>query len=252
MFRSDLGASSAAPSAAFRAEQERIALPLGQGNAAGSNASGFSSLMQQLQGEIGDYIKRGGGAEETSSGTLNVEAQAWLARQQATGAMPLAGAAEASSTLSATQQSFLDSVAPWAAEAGERLGVSPQILAAQAALESGWGQRPLRQADGRDSHNLFGLKAGSGWQGDVTETMTTEFEGGLALKKNERFRSYADKGEAFRDFTRLISDNPRYQAALNSGSDARAYAQGLVRGGYASDPAYVDKLTRLAAKIQGD
>jgi len=43
---------------------------------------------------------------------------------------------------------------------------------------------------------------------------------------------------------------PRYRGALNVGSDARAFAQGLARGGYATDPAYADKLARVAARLQ--
>lgn len=241
------------PSAAFVAEQQRIALPLDATRPAG----GFSVLMQQLDREIGDYIANGAGNALGMDGatTLNVEARAWLARQQSAvlEAEATADAGAATPTaLTATQRSFLADIAPWAAEAGQRLGVAPQILSAQAALESGWGQRPLRQGDGRDSHNLFGVKAGGGWQGDTTEAVTTEFEGDAAIKRSERFRSYAGTGEAFRDFTRLLADSPRYQAALNTGNDVRAYARALVRGGYATDPAYADKLVRLAAQVQGN
>jgi len=49
----------------------------------------------------------------------------------------------------------------------------------------------------------------------------------------------------------MLIDNPRYKGALGVGSDARAFAQGLARGGYATDPAYAAKLERLATKLQG-
>lgn len=254
MLRSEFGT----PSAAFVAEQRRIALPL----AAAAPADGFAALMRQLDREIGDYIARGDSAAatgESGATTLNPEARAWLAQQQrlvpdvaeaAEGMGDVAGA-QTLPGLSAAQRSFLARIAPLAQEAGELLGVSPQILSAQAALESGWGERPLRQGDGSDSHNLFGIKAGGGWQGGTLEATTTEFEGDAAVKRSERFRSYAGVGEAFRDFTRLLSDSPRYRAALDTGSDVRAYARALMRGGYASDPAYADKLVRLTAQVQG-
>jgi flagellar protein FlgJ len=150
-----------------------------------------------------------------------------------------------------SQKAFLAQIAPWAREAGQRLGVAPQLVQAHAALESGWGQRPLRQAEGASTHNLFGIKAGSSWQGGVADAVTTEYEGGAALKKTERFRSYPDQAAAFRDYAQVLLDNPRYRAALGTGSDAAAFAQGLAKGGYATDPAYAAKLTQLASRLQG-
>jgi len=218
-----------------------------------SGQSGFSGLMRQLNGEIRDYIERG--STDSNDFPLNAEARAWLARQQSvttTGESVSGLDMRAAGPLSEAQKRFVENLTPWASEAAQRLGVAPDIIAAQAALETGWGTRPLRQADGSDSHNLFSIKAGPGWKGETTEVLTTEFEGGIAVKRRERFRSYADKGEAFRDFARLIAENPRYQSALNSGRDARAYAEALSRGGYATDPAYVDKLVRISAQVQGD
>jgi flagellar protein FlgJ len=148
------------------------------------------------------------------------------------------------------QQEFLAAIAPLAQQTGQQLGVSPDIVAAQAALETGWGQKPLRQADGADTHNLFGMKAGGGWRSDVTSAMTTEDQDGTAIKKTERFRSYPDQASAFHDYAQLLLTNPRYRSALNAGSDAQAFAQGLARGGYATDPAYADKLTRIAARVR--
>ncbi|MET0266399.1 MAG: glucosaminidase domain-containing protein, partial [Duganella sp.] len=148
-----------------------------------------------------------------------------------------------------SRSEFLASIQPWAAAAADKLGVAPELVAAHAALESAWGKQPLRQG-GVDTNNLFGIKAGSSWQGAVASATTTEFEHGAMLKKTERFRSYPDTASAFRDYAELLSSNPRYQAALNTGSDARAFASGLARGGYATDPQYADKLSRLATQLQ--
>ncbi|WP_308601860.1 MULTISPECIES: glucosaminidase domain-containing protein [unclassified Massilia] len=124
-------------------------------------------------------------------------------------------------------------------------------MQAHAALESGWGQRPIRNADGATSHNLFGIKAGSKWEGAVSETATTEYVGGAAIKTSARFKAYPDAASAFRDYTKMLLDNPRYRGAIGTGNDAHAFAQGLAKGGYATDPAYATKLARLADKLQG-
>jgi flagellar protein FlgJ len=123
----------------------------------------------------------------------------------------------------APQQQFLASIKPWAEETAGKLGVAPELVAAHAALESGWGKQPLRNGTA-SANNLFGVKAGGGWQGEVATASTTEYEHGAMLRKTERFRSYPDTASAFRDYASLLSSNPRYAAALNTGSDARAFA----------------------------
>lgn len=128
-----------------------------------------------------------------------------------------------------------------AAEAAHAVGVHPQFIAGQAALESGWGRHEIRTADGQPSHNLFGIKAGANWKGPSVEKATVEYVDGVAVRTTDRFRVYPSYGEAFSDYARLLRGNSRYSAALGQG-DARLFAQGLSRGGYATDPAYADKL----------
>jgi flagellar protein FlgJ len=129
--------------------------------------------------------------------------------------------------------------------------VAPELVSAHAALESGWGQRPLRNTDGSSTYNLFGIKAGNNWHGGVAESATTEYMGGAALKTSARFRAYPDQASAFRDYAQMLIDNPRFRGALGAGNDAQAFASGLAKGGYATDPAYAAKLARLAGKLQG-
>ncbi|MCC6069932.1 glycoside hydrolase family 73 protein [Massilia sp. GCM10020059] len=210
--------------------------------AAIGGGSGFGSVFSEMHGEIADYISEGGGA--TAATTLSVEGRMWQARSQGV-------AADSELAPAGNQQAFLDTIAPWAREAGERLGVAPELVQAHAALESGWGQRPLRDSAGDSTHNLFGLKAGGKWDGGVAESLTTEFEHGAAVKKTERFRAYPDQASAFRDYAQMLLENPRYRGAIGAGSDARAFAEGLARGGYATDPQYATKLARLATRLQG-
>ncbi|MEW5889699.1 MAG: flagellar assembly peptidoglycan hydrolase FlgJ [Pseudomonadota bacterium] len=139
---------------------------------------------------------------------------------------------------------FIDRLWPHALEASRATGIPPHFMIAHAALETGWGRHEPRLADGRPSHNLFGIKAGRGWSGATVEAATTEFENGRAVSRTERFRAYASYGEAFHDYARLLTGSPRYAEVLGS-QDPAAFARGLARAGYASDPMYADKLTRV-------
>jgi flagellar protein FlgJ len=133
-----------------------------------------------------------------------------------------------------------------AAQAAEgATGIPAGFMIGQAAHESGWGQREIRNADGTPSHNLFGIKAGADWKGAVAETTTTEFVDGRAVKTVARFRAYGSYAESFADYARLMKNSPRYQQVLAQGQDAASFAQGLQRAGYATDPAYAEKLTRV-------
>lgn len=212
--------------------------------AAIGGGSGFGRVFSEMHNEIADFISEGGG--EAGATTLSAEGRMWQARAQGTAAAA-AGATEPAGD----QQAFLENIAPWAREAGQRLGVAPELVQAHAALESGWGQRPLTNAAGDSTHNLFGLKAGAKWEGDVAESLTTEFEHGAAVKKTERFRAYPDQASAFRDYAQMLLENPRFRGAIGAGNDARAFADGLARGGYATDPQYATKLARLATRLQG-
>ena len=133
-----------------------------------------------------------------------------------------------------------------AAQAAEgATGIPAAFMIGQAAHESGWGRREIRHADGTPSHNLFGIKAGADWKGAVAETVTTEFVDGRAVKTVAKFRAYASHAESFADYARLMKNSPRYQQVLAQAQDAGSFASGLQRAGYATDPAYADKLTRV-------
>ncbi|MBP7132833.1 MAG: flagellar assembly peptidoglycan hydrolase FlgJ [Aquabacterium sp.] len=133
-----------------------------------------------------------------------------------------------------------------AADAAERAtGIPAANILGQAALESGWGKREIRANDGSNSHNLFGIKATANWKGKVAEVTTTEYIGGVARKVTAKFRAYDSYEDAFKDHGRLLSQSPRYSQAVAQADSVRAYAQGLQRGGYATDPAYADKLTQV-------
>ncbi|WP_334158388.1 flagellar assembly peptidoglycan hydrolase FlgJ [Oryzomicrobium sp.] len=164
-------------------------------------------------------------------------------------------ATTAPSTLPATAQSaadgrgdasardFVARIWPHAAEASRATGVPTHFLVAHAALESGWGKGEIRRADGSPSFNLFGVKAGKGWQGGAVEVNTTEYVGGQPQQAREKFRAYSSYAEAFRDYAALLQ-RPRFSGALNA-TDGTSFAASLQQAGYATDPMYADKLNRI-------
>ena len=130
-----------------------------------------------------------------------------------------------------------------AAEASS--GIPATFMMAQAAHESGWGRREIKNADGSTSHNVFGIKAGPGWNGKVTEVTTTEVIGGQARKVTAKFRAYGSYEESFKDYANMMKNNPRYAKVVENSQSAQSFAKGLQQAGYATDPQYADKLTRM-------
>ncbi|OGS99679.1 MAG: flagellar rod assembly protein/muramidase FlgJ [Gallionellales bacterium RIFCSPLOWO2_12_FULL_59_22] len=161
----------------------------------------------------------------------------------------LAGMGEFSPNSQNTQQDFVDRMLPFAVQAGQTSGVPPQLMLGQAALESGWGKREIRMADGSNSFNLFGIKANGSWSGKVAEVMTTEYKNGVAHKQIEKFRAYSSYAEAFQDYAGMISGNPRYAVVLQQSGNIRGMAHALQDAGYATDPQYADKLARVMGQM---
>lgn len=139
---------------------------------------------------------------------------------------------------------FVNQVWPHAVEASRATGIPPQFLVAQAALESGWGKSEIRRADGSTSYNLFGIKAGKSWGGNTVDAPTTEYVDGKAQRVSEKFRAYGSYAEGFRDYANLLRNNPRFGNVVGS-QDGAEFAKRLQQAGYATDPAYADKLARI-------
>jgi flagellar protein FlgJ len=144
-----------------------------------------------------------------------------------------------------TPAEFVNRVMPTIRRAASALGVNPLGMLAQAALESGWGQRMARTADGSPSFNLFGIKAGEEWTGARATADTVEFSNGVATPRRTAFRAYGSIEESVNDFANLLKNSPRYRQAVAAGADAQAYIQSIGQSGYATDPEYVNKLNQI-------
>lgn len=139
-------------------------------------------------------------------------------------------------------EAFVQKLLPHAQAASASTGIPARFMLGQAALETGWGKAEIRGADGQNSHNLFGIKAGAGWKGQTVDVVTTEYVNGTPQKQVERFRAYASYADSFRDYASLLQNNARYQNVIAQGQDAAGFAQGLQQAGYATDPNYAQKL----------
>jgi flagellar rod assembly protein/muramidase FlgJ len=137
---------------------------------------------------------------------------------------------------------FTQKLMPLLQQAGQQLGISPKILLAQAAIETGWGRSVV-------GNNLFGIKAGAAWTGQKVEAATHEYQNGEMVAITDAFRAYPSIEASVQDFVSLVANSPRYRAALGAGDDVAGYAQNLLAGGWATDINYVHKLQSVASSL---
>jgi len=145
----------------------------------------------------------------------------------------------------ASREDFVRALWPHAKRAAQALGTRPEALVAQAALETGWGRNMIRTADGHNSFNLFGIKADTQWQGERAVSETVEYRDGLMRRERAAFRAYPSLADSFADYADFLKSRPRYREALQSNGDAPAFVRALSQAGYATDPAYADKIGEI-------
>jgi peptidoglycan hydrolase FlgJ len=202
-------------------------------------------LVRQLQ-------RLGAAGAAAAAGSSDIKGGSTTVPVSGTGAAAPAAKPALPAASAATQQNFIQKLLPEAQQAGQQLGVDPTNLLAQAALETNWGRNLPHDSSGHSSNNLFGVKATGAWNGASVQSVTSEVAAdGSTTSSVAPFRSYADASQSFQDYVSLLRNNPRYAAALNTGSNAQAFAAGLQRGGYATDPDYARKVSAVANNISG-
>jgi flagellar protein FlgJ len=226
---------------------DQLALSLSQGRGMGV----AETMIRQLQSRFGTSQNTvAQPVEKTVSSYLNT-------RNTETGPVPGAVAASYAagkiSSVAAVHQpmkfdgsvaEFTENLFEMAKGAAEKLGVEPDILLAQAALETGWGKKISASGD-RSSLNLFNIKADKRWSGDSIKVATMEVRDGVAVKEVATFRAYRSAEHSFNDYVDFIANSPRYEGALQS-DNPDAYIRNLSAAGYATDPNYADKVLRIA------
>lgn len=218
-----------------------------------------ASRMDDVAGSLGPLLDgrttAAAGADEEQvprAGTVvpgaNWNPTAGLRQYQAQQSGQWQGGAAMSEDTPSHISAFVGRMAGPAVAASRASGVPARLILGQAALESGWGRREITHADGSTTHNVFGIKAGANWKGSVAEITTTEYVDGQPQKVKAKFRAYGSYEEAFADYARLLTNNPRYAGVVSAGSAEEA-AHGLQRAGYATDPEYGAKLVRIMRKV---
>ncbi|MEP7242557.1 MAG: glucosaminidase domain-containing protein [Gammaproteobacteria bacterium] len=268
------GSNGTAIANAERAARESLIAMLGAGltsdsSSTGSSATTFDFLSEQAKSlgiappvahtEPGSRLETSSPAarESAASGAASTPANInalGVAPSTATGAGTgttriSTGTSSTATTRTLTPEEFVKSVWPGAQAAGQLLGIDPNNLVAQAALETGWGRSIPKDASGNSSFNLFGVKTGAQWAGSSVDVRTLEYEHGIPVPRTDKFRAYDSSNDSFNDYVALLRDNPRYAGALNTGSDTAAFASALQKGGYATDPAYAEKLKAIAQNV---
>ena len=140
---------------------------------------------------------------------------------------------------------FVSAVWEHAKTAAEKIGLNPAVMVAQAALETGWGKHIINKSDGNSSNNLFNIKSDKSWEGDKASKVTLEFEQGTPVKKQASFRAYDSIKESVNDFVDFLTQNPRYEEALQKTAQPNEFLDSLQKAGYATDPNYASKIKKV-------
>jgi len=149
-------------------------------------------------------------------------------------------------------EDFTNFIFPYAEQAAKKLGVSPQLLVAQAALETGWGKAINLHRDGTSSYNLFNIKADSRWKGDYVVKSTLEYDNGMAKQTKANFRSYDSYTDSFNDYVNFLRTNARYDDALDNDGNDKLFIKDLHQAGYATDPNYANKVINILKRDEFD
>ncbi|NOY71166.1 MAG: flagellar assembly peptidoglycan hydrolase FlgJ [Gammaproteobacteria bacterium] len=189
-------------------------------------------LVRQLGGEV---------AEKEKPNVLSIQ----RFQERVAAIQPSAVISDQAEFSPKTPDVFIRELWPYAQNAAKKIGVDAKVLVAQAALETGWGQEMIRHEDGRNSFNLFAIKANSAWQGSQVNSRTHEYEQGQKVQRTESFRAYDSLAQSFTDYANFIQSNPRYQGALEKAHNSAAYLDSLVQAGYATDPEYSSKIQSI-------
>lgn len=236
----DASVSSAEPAAATTANTQNNTNSTADSSAATQSTSNSASTGNSATSNASQTV-----ASQTAADSAL--AQSAEAKQAAPKAASAVATSQENSTTdlsalhfsnNASQQAFIQSVAPGAIQGWNEYKVLPSITVAQAIVESGWG----RSALSTQAHNLFGIKGS--YNGNSVVMRTREVYGGRSVYVNANFRAYANNSESVTDHGRFLNVNSRYRNLLGDTNYA-SVANKLRQDGYATDPSYASTLIRF-------
>lgn len=225
------------------------ATPEEQAKAAQEKAAGFEAIQQSRQVSGDDVLAKVFAARDTAVKDKAATAPEQVAASAPTSAEPVPPLRQPQEKPFSSPEDFVTRMRPFAEKAAGMLGTDPAVLIAQAALETGWGKKVVKNAAG-DSNNLFNIKADPRWSGNKVATQTLEYHDGIPVQERAAFRSYNSYEDSFNDYVRFLNDNPRYSEALASPQDPRRFIRNLHQAGYATDPKYADKIINVMESVK--
>ncbi len=234
--------------------QRRLSLPasISQRIAAGivPDSAEKTAAVASIAEQIGSDWKQVQQSAQTQAANPFQNRIAGLDKSAAPASISKADAVAATSekTRFSSKEDFIQTMLPMAEAAAKRIGVDPRYLVAQAALETGWGKHMIRQADGSNANNLFGIKS-HGWKGGSVNAVTNEYVGGKEVKEVAKFRTYDSYADSFHDYVDFLQTNERYGDALKTNGNSEKFMTELQEAGYATDPRYARKVNQIARSM---
>ncbi|MFT5577538.1 MAG: flagellar protein FlgJ [Paraglaciecola psychrophila] len=216
---------------------DQIALSLSQGRGLGVAEVMVRQLRQRF-GEpqqkavdtgVGDYMDR-----KIPQQVMKAPAPSGLSTEAA-------ASVEQPAQFDGSVAGFVDALLPLAQQAAAKLGIDPEVLLAQSALETGWGKKVSIDGSGQSSNNMFNIKADKRWPGATVQVNTVEFNNGVPVPERASFRAYNNAQHSFDDYVAFVSESPRYSRAT-SAQGSEQFVRELSAAGYATDPQYADKI----------
>ncbi|HFU4344643.1 TPA: GBS Bsp-like repeat-containing protein [Streptococcus suis] len=148
------------------------------------------------------------------------------------------------SQMTTSEQSFFNNILPAIQQVSQKKGIVTSVMLAQSILESGWGTSQLAT----NAYNIFGIKADSSWKGNTYTIQTKEVVNGKIITVEKQFRAYKSLLESISDygsfFTSTAWRTKNYASFLQATNHETALTS-LLASGYATDPAYAEKLKSL-------
>ena len=170
-----------------------------------------------------------------------------------------------------TKKEFVKQYKPFALESEKKMGISHLFILAQAALESGWGERGV-------GNNFFGIKVPKNLVSSTPNEkkqllFTTEVlnsptpnpqqfpkiisiskrtDGKWLYRVQDWFRKYDTPEECFTDHAQFFFRNKRYAKALEVKADPYKFAEEVAKAGYATAPNYAKILKDVIQTIENN
>lgn len=153
--------------------------------------------------------------------------------------------------MSNLREAFVKKYGPLAVRVTSGTGIFPEVLLAQAILESSRDGVPGASTLSKTYNNYHGIKAYPKWKGKTVDMKTREVYPAGEVYENSRFAVYDSIEDGFRGYVKFLQDNPRYtKYGVFKAKNIAQQIQALKDAGYATDPEYVTLTNNIAVRVK--